>query len=71
MQLTGVTVDSLAKDRSEFSKLRANVDSQHLLKALAIADTLDAAGLGSMTAASMDLPQWRMAADAARVRPPR
>lgn len=43
---------------------------ERLLKAICLADTLDAAGLGSTEATAMDANEWRMLAAAARTRKP-
>lgn len=41
-----------------------------IMKALALADLLDAADIGSDSAETMDLPAWILLARAARVRAP-
>jgi hypothetical protein len=43
---------------------------ERILKALQLADTLDAAGLGSDDVAVMDAREWLMLATAARTRKP-
>ncbi|MGA7239708.1 MAG: hypothetical protein WBY44_28775 [Bryobacteraceae bacterium] len=43
---------------------------ERLLKALHLADTLDAAGLGSAEATTMDAKEWQLLAMAARSRKP-
>jgi hypothetical protein len=47
-----------------------NHPPQRILKALQLADTLDAAGLGSADVTRMDNREWLMLAAAARTRKP-
>lgn len=57
---------------SDTPVIRANQYSEHarLLKALALADALDAAEVGSRAATGMDQEQWSRIAAACRAKPP-
>ena len=50
--------------------LRPYIPSQRILKALVLADTLDAAGIAAADAESMNGREWRMLAEAAQSRIP-
>jgi hypothetical protein len=57
-------------ERSHPDVTRQRHVPERLLKALHLADTLDAAGIGSAEATAMDANEWRMLAEAAHSRKP-
>jgi hypothetical protein len=50
--------------------VRPYIPPQRILKALALTDTLDAAGIAATDAENMNGQEWRMLANAARTRVP-
>ncbi len=63
-----IVVEQMERNQPEMTRLRHV--PERLLKALHLADTLDAAGLGSAEAIAMDANEWRLLAMAARSRKP-